>query len=91
MRNVFIFTKTKTLRKKQDNFRSVFIYKKHDTLHCAIFYEIFEVEIYIKKGCHFALREVFIYKNQDTSQKARQFALHFYIQNLDILRYAISH
>ena len=26
------------------------------------------------------LREVFICKNPDTSQKARQFALHFYIQ-----------
>ena len=34
----------------------------------------------IQKVWHFALRDVFIYKNTDTSQKAGQFALHFYIQ-----------
>ena len=33
--------------------------------------------LYIKKAWHFSLRDVFIYKNPDTSQKARQFALRF--------------
>ena len=33
----------------------------------------------------------FICKKPDTSQKARQFALRFYIQNLDTLRCAIFH
>ena len=50
MRNVFICTKSKTLRKRQDNSRSVFTYKKHDTLRYAIFYEIFGVGIYIQKA-----------------------------------------
>ena len=69
MRNVFIYTKNNTLCKKQDNFRYVFTYKKHDTLRYAIFYEIFEVGIYIQKAWHFALRDVFIYKKPDTSQR----------------------
>ena len=45
------------------------------------FHEIFEVGIYIQKSWHFALREVFIYKQLDTLQKARQFAIRFYIKN----------
>ena len=35
--------------KKQDNFRDVFIYIQQDTLHYAIFHEIFEFGIYIQK------------------------------------------
>ena len=91
MWNVFIYTKSKILRKKQDNFRYLFIYKNHDTLRYAFFCENFEVGIYIQKSWHFALPDIFIYKKRDTSQKSRQFALRFYIQNLDTLRYAISH
>ena len=34
----------------------------------------------MQKVWHFALHDVFIYKNPDTSQKARQFTLSFYIQ-----------
>ena len=45
-----LYTKSRTLRKKQDNFRYVFIYKNPDTLSYAIFHEIFEVGIYIQKG-----------------------------------------
>ena len=56
----------------------VFIYKKPYTLRYGTFHEIFEVGIYIQKAWHFALREVFIYKKQDTSEKARQFAIHLY-------------
>ena len=34
----------------------------------------------MQKSWHFALRDVFIYKKLDTSQKGRQFAIRFYIQ-----------
>ena len=44
------------------------------------FHEIFEVGIYIQKKWHFALRDVFIYKKLDSSQKAGQFAIRLYIQ-----------
>ena len=43
------------------------------------FHEIFEVGIYIQKAWHFALHDVFIYKKLNTSQKARQFAIRFYM------------
>ena len=70
------------IHKKHDNSPHVFIYKKDDTLLCVTSYEIFEVVIYISKAWNVALRDVFIYKKPDTSQKARQFALRFYIQNI---------
>ena len=34
----------------------------------------------MQKAWYFALRDVFVYKKLDTSQKARQFAIRFYIQ-----------
>ena len=37
------------------------------------------------------LKFAFIYKKHDTSQKARQFAIRFYIQKPGTLRYAIFH
>ena len=43
---------------------------------------MFECGIYIQKAWHFPLGDVFMYKNQDTFQKARQFALRFYKQKL---------
>ena len=46
----FILKKTRHFSKKQDNFRYVFIYKKHDTLRYGIFHEIFEVGIYIQNA-----------------------------------------
>ena len=61
--------------KNKYNFRYVFIYKNQHTLCYAIFHENFEVGIYIQKVWYFLVCEVFIYKNPDTSQKARQFAL----------------
>ena len=42
----FLYTKSQTLCKKQDNLRYVFIYKKPDTLPYAIFHENFGVGIY---------------------------------------------
>ena len=62
---MFLYTKSETLRKNQDN------------LCYAIFQDNFEVGIYMQKAWHFALCEVFIYKNPDTSKKAWQFALTF--------------
>ena len=41
---------------------------------------MFEIGIYIQKAWHCALRDVFMYKKPDTSQKVGQFSLHFYIQ-----------
>ena len=41
------YTKSQTLCKKQDNLRHVFIHKKPDTLRYTIFYEIFEIGVYI--------------------------------------------
>ena len=40
----------------------------------------FEAGIYIQKAWHFAVHEVFMYKNPKTSQKTRQLALRFYVQ-----------
>ena len=45
----FLCTKSQTLCKKQDNLRHVFIYKNPDTLRYAVFHEIFETGICIKK------------------------------------------
>ena len=75
----FLYTKSQTLFKKLDNFCDVFRFKKPYTLRYGTFHEIFELGIYIQKAWHFALRDVFIYKKLDTSQKARQFAIRFYI------------
>ena len=58
-----------TLKKKLDNSRCVFVLKKQYILRYRIFDEIFEVGIYIQKASHFGLRDVFIYKKLDTSQK----------------------
>ena len=63
-----------------------------DILRYAIFHEILEIGIYIQKEWHFSLRAVIIYKNSDTPQKARQFALRLYIyKNPDTLRYSSFH
>ena len=88
---IVLYTKSQTLFKKLDNFRYVFIYNKPYTLRYRIFHEIFDVGIYIQKARDFALRDIFIYKKLDTSQKARQFAIRFYIQKSGTLRYAIFH
>ena len=45
----FLYTKSKTIFKKLDNSRYVFIYKKPYTLRYGIFHEIFEVGIKIQK------------------------------------------
>ena len=87
---MFLYTKSQTLCKKQDNFCYVCLYKNQDTLRYAIFHENFEVNIYTQKAWHFALCDIIIYKKRDTSQKARQFVLSFYIKK-STLRYTIFH
>ena len=62
------FSKSKTLS-------VTFLHTKSQTLYVTQFHEIFEVGIYIQKASHFALRDVFMYKKLDTSQKTRQFAI----------------
>ena len=90
MKRLYIYTKSQTIRKKQDNFRYAFIYKQLDTLRYTIFHETSEISICIQKSWQFALREFFIYKKLDTSQKARQFALRFFIyKKPDTLRCVI--
>ena len=60
-KRLYIYSKSQTLFKKQDNFRSVFIHKKPYTLRNAIFDEIFEIGIYIFKE-HDTFRSVTFYK-----------------------------
>ena len=57
-----------------------FLYTKSLTLFARFFYENVEIGILYTKPWHFALRDVFMYKKPGTFQKARQFALLFYIQ-----------
>ena len=69
MRNVYIYAKSQTLSKKQDNFRYIFIHKILYTLLYAIFHEIFEIGIYIYKT-HDTLRYVtFLYTKSQTLRK----------------------
>ena len=77
--NVFIYKKSDTFQKARQ-FPLRFYIKKEIHLTLWDFHENFEVGIYIQKAWHFVLRDVFIYKKFDTSQKARQFAIRFYIQ-----------
>ena len=90
LRNIFIYKKPDTFQKARQFPLRFYIQK---TLHLTLldFDEIFEVGIYIQKASHFALHDVLIYKKLDTSQKARQFPLRFYIQKARHIRYAIFH
>ena len=77
---MFLYTKSQIIRKNQDNFCYIFIYKNPDTLCYAIFHELFEIggggEAFLcKKTMHLALnfymqkkstfRYFFIYKKQN--------------------------
>ena len=87
-RNVFIYKIPDTFQKaKQFSFR--FCIKKAEHLTLRDFNEIFEVCIYIQKAWHLALGDVFEYKKQDTSEKAKQFAINFIYKNPGLLRYLI--
>ena len=87
---IFIYKRQDTLQKSRQC-PLCFIFKKVRYFTIRDFDGNFEVGDYIPKAWHFALRDVFILKKPDTSQKVRQFALRFNIQNPDILRYGISH
>ena len=58
-----------TYKKIARQFPLHFIYKRQCTLRYRIFHEIFELGIYIQKVSNFGLRDVFIFKKLDTSQK----------------------
>ena len=77
--NVFIYKKPDTFQ-KAGQFPLGFYIQKAIHLTLRDFHENFEVGSYIQKAGHFALSEVFIYKKLDTSQKARQLGIRFYIQ-----------
>ena len=90
----FIHTKSKKLRnifiyKKLANFRSAFYIQKPNTWRYRIFMNFFRFSFIYKKDDTFRYLPFFIYKKLDTSKKARQFAIRFYIQKSGILRYAI--
>ena len=74
----FLYIKSQTFRKKQDNLCYVFIYEYLDTLRYAIFHWIFDIDgrgvrhFYMQKAVHFALH---IYM-----QKKRHFVFRFYIK-----------
>ena len=77
-KRLYIYTKSETLFKKQDNLRYVFIHKNPDTLRYAIFMNFLKLAfIYIQKAWHFLLCDVFIYKTPETSKKTILFALSF--------------
>ena len=83
--NVFIYKKSDTLKKARQFALRLYIQKvRHFTLRN--FHENFEINIYIQKARHFSLRDVFIYKNPDTWQKTRQFALRFICKKQYTLR-----
>ena len=71
--------------KNPDSFQKVgqvalhFYIQKARHLKLCNFSWNFEIVICIQKPWHFLLRDVFIYKKPDTSQKTRQFALRFYM------------
>ena len=87
----FLYAKSQTLCKNQDNFCYVFIYNKHDTLRYTIFLWNFWSWYLYTKSITLCVKWRFIYKNPDTLKKGRQFALRFYMQNMDTFRCATFH
>ena len=79
VQDVFIYKNPDTSQKARQFGLSFYVQKAwHFTLRD--FHKKIEFGIYIKEAWQFPLRDVFIYKNPDTSQKAIQFALRFYIK-----------
>ena len=58
-----------------------FLYTKSKTLYVTRFFmKILNLEFIYTKSMTLCVSDAFIFKNPDTLQKARQFALRFYIQ-----------
>ena len=91
LRNVYIYLKKSRYFEKSKAICVTFLFTKIQTHYVTRFFvKLLKLEfLYIQKSRHFALQDVFIYKNPDTSKKSRQFALFFLIQNPDTLLYAI--
>ena len=93
-RNVYKYIQKARYCTKSKIICVTFSFTKIHTLYVTRFFMKFlkVAFIYIQKAWHFALRYVFIYKNPDTSKKARKFALRLYIyKNPDAWRYTIYH
>ena len=70
LRNAYIYPKSQTLCKKQDNLRCFFIHKKAIHFTLRDFSWIFEIGIYIyTKSMTLCVMWRFIYKKPDTSRK----------------------
>ena len=101
--HVFIYTKSKnncetflyktfqTLCKKQDNLRSVFIYKKRDTLRYAVFHEIFKLAFIYKNHDTFRYVKFLYTKSQTLRKKQDNFRYVFIYKKHNTLCYAIYH
>ena len=77
--------KSKTLCKKQDNLRSIFIHKKPLTLLYEILNKQFEIGIYIYKKHYTLLYVTFLYINNPTLRKKEDnFHYVFLIKNLTL-------
>ena len=90
---LYIYIKSQTLFKKQDNFRYVFIDKNPDTLRYTIFQEIFEIDIYIHtKIITLCVTWRFYIKKARHFKESKTICVMFFIyKKPDTLRYAIFH
>ena len=68
------YKKSQTLRKKQDNLSYVFIWKKTDTLHYAIFIKMLKL---VKGRGAFLYEKTMQFALLSCKQKTMHFALHF--------------
>ena len=90
LRNVYIYIQKSRHFAKSKAICVTFLFTKSQTLYVTRFFMKFLklAFTYIQKAWHFALRDIFIYKNPDTLKEARQFALRFFIyKKHDTLRY----
>ena len=81
MRNIYVYIPKPRHFEKSKTICVTFLFTKIQTLCFTRFFMKFLnlAFIYMQKSWHFALHDVFIYKNPDTSKKSRQYALRFFI------------
>ena len=79
MRNVYIYIQKARHFSKSKTISVTFLFTKIQTHYVTRFFMKFLKLAFksIQKAWQFALRDVFIYKNPDTSKKSRQLALSF--------------
>ena len=82
--NFFIYKKPETFQKVGQFALHFYIQKARHLTLCNFLWN-FEIGICIQKSWHFALRDVFIYKNPETSQKNKTICFTFlYTENLTL-------